>query len=77
MKRYFSNWNFMRFFRLALGIVIIVQGVIEKEWLFIGLGSLFALMPLMNIGCCSTRGCNTNAPEFNQNSKDITYEEVH
>lgn len=77
MKRYFSNWNFMRFFRLALGIVIIGQGVIEKEWLFIGLGSLFALMPLMNMGCCSVSGCSTPAPKFKQNTEDITYEEDH
>lgn len=28
----FSNWNFMRFLRLGLGIAIIVQSVMAGNW---------------------------------------------
>ncbi|MFH6967199.1 hypothetical protein [Flavobacterium sp. FlaQc-28] len=76
MKNYLRNWNFMRVLRLVLGIFIIVQGIMAKEWLLIGLGGLFSLMPLMNIGCCGTSGCNTPISKSNKKVEDITYEEV-
>lgn len=59
MKNYLKNWNLMRVLRLALGIFIIVEGIMEKEWLLVVLGSLFSVMPLMNISCCGVSGCNT------------------
>lgn len=76
MKGYLRNWNFMRVLRLGLGIFVIVQGIMAKEWLLVGLGGLFSLMPLMNIGCCGVSGCSTPAPKSNKKIEDITYEEV-
>lgn len=61
MIKYLSNWNIIRVLRLLLGLFVIVQGIMDKQWMLIGLGVLFALIPLMNKGCCSTAGCrNTN-----------------
>lgn len=54
-----KNWNLMRVVRLAFGIYIIIQGLELNQWLFVGLGVLFSLMPLLNIGCCSTGNCST------------------
>ncbi|UQA74100.1 hypothetical protein K2F45_20120 [Sphingobacterium siyangense] len=76
MKGYVRNWNLMRVLRLTLGIFIIVQGIMQKEWLLLGLGSLFSLMPLMNIGCCGVSGCNTPVRKSNKKIEDISYEEV-
>ncbi|OJU74805.1 MAG: hypothetical protein BGO09_04320 [Bacteroidetes bacterium 47-18] len=77
MKNYLSNWNFMRIVRLALGIMIIVQGIQVQEWLFVVLGGLFSLMPVLNIGCCSASGCSTQIPKNNKNvTEEIAYEEV-
>lgn len=76
MKGYLRSWNFMRILRLALGIFIIVQGVQAQQWLFVGLGGLFSLMPLLNIGCCGVSGCNTPIRKSNQKTEDITYEEI-
>lgn len=76
MKNYFKNWNFMRMLRLALGILIIVQGIMANEWLLVGVGGLFSLIPLMNMGCCGVSGCSTPAPRSNKKTKDITYEEI-
>ena len=76
MKGYLRSWNFMRVLRLALGIFIIVQGVQAKEWLLVGLGTLFSLMPLMNIGCCGVSGCNTPISRSNKKLEETTYEEV-
>lgn len=76
MRNYLMNWNFMRVLRLALGIFIMVQGIMAKEWLLVGLGGLFSLMPLLNMGCCGVSGCNTPVPQNNKKIEDITYEEV-
>lgn len=76
MRNYLKNWDIMRVLRLALGIFFIVQGIMTAEWLLVGLGSLFSLMPLMNIGCCGVSGCNTPIRKSNEKIKDITYEEV-
>ena len=73
----FSNWNFMRFLRLGLGIFIIVQSVIVKDWTMGILGLLFTIMSVFNIGCCGIGGCATAAPKRSaETTKDITYEEV-
>lgn len=73
----FSNWNFMRFLRLGLGIFIIVQSVIVKDWTMGILGLLFTIMPIFNIGCCGVGGCATAPPKRNSEAtKDINYEEV-
>ena len=76
MKSYLKTWNFMRVLRLALGIFIIVQCIMAKEWLLAGLGVLFSLMPLMNIGCCGASGCNTPVSKSDKKAEDITYEEI-
>ena len=76
MKEYLKTWDLMRVLRLALGIFIIVQGVQAKEWLFVALGGLFSLMPLLNIGCCGVSGCNTPVSKSDKKAEDITYEEI-
>ena len=70
------NWNFMRFLRLALGIAIIVQSAMNGNWAMGLVGLLFTAMPVFNIGCCGTSGCNTPIKHSKQNTKDITYEEL-
>lgn len=76
MKNYLRNWNFIRVLRLALGIYIIAQGVIENQWMFVALGALFSLMPLLNIGYCSASGCNTPVSNSNKKVEDISFEKI-
>lgn len=66
----------MRVVRLALGIFIMVQGIQTSNWMFIILGGLFTTMPLLNIGCCGTQGCNTPVSKSTKKIEDIQYEEV-
>ena len=75
MKQWFQSWTLMRLLRLALAIAIIYQGIDLQHWLFVGIGGLLALMPLMNIGCCGTNGCATPLPKSKQN-KETTYTEL-
>lgn len=68
----------MRIIRLLLGMAIIIQGIYTAQWMFVILGSLFSLMPLLNIGCCSNNNCNTHMPskQKHQPTENIPYEEV-
>ena len=77
MQRILSNWSFMRFVRLVLGIAIIAQAVIARNWTMGILGALFTSMPVLNIGCCGLGGCASPLFKRNiKNTKDVTYEEV-
>ncbi len=72
-----SSWNFMRFLRLGLGIFILIQAVIVKDWTMGFLGIMFTLMPVFNVGCCGAGGCAAPpAKGISESTKDITYEEV-
>ena len=77
MKTYLKDWDLMRVLRLALGIFILVQGITTREWMIAVLGGLFALMPLLNIGCCSAAGCNhTPLSRGKRKIEDTTFDEV-
>ncbi len=56
-KEYIKGWNMMRLFRLALGVIIVIQGIKSNDWMFILLGAAFAAMPLFNVGCCTNGAC--------------------
>jgi len=77
MKNYFKNWNLIRIIQLALGILIIVQGVERKEWFVVIIGSLFSLIPLLGIGCCAGHSCST-MPDKNKSAGkgETQYEKV-
>lgn len=77
MKENLKNWNFMRLLRLAIGISMIVYGIIQTFWMIVGIGILYSFMTIMNISACGVGSCPTS-PIKNQNNKDeITYEEIH
>lgn len=70
------NWTFFRFLRLAMGILIIVQGIMIKDWFFAIAGLAFSLMALFNTGCCAGGACRTPISKNTDTNKDISYEEV-
>ncbi len=76
MKNYLRSWNVMRVVRLVLGVMVVVQGIQANQWLIAGLGALFAMMPLFNVGCCTTAGCSTPIRKVAKENGEITYEEV-
>lgn len=76
MKENLKNWNTMRIIRLVIGILIVVQGFQTHQWAMLGLGILFTLMPLLNIGGCSNNGCKTRRTSKPHQTEEIQYEEV-
>ena len=66
----------MRVIRLVFGVYVIVQGVSNRDMSYLLIGSLFTLMPVLNIGCCSTSGCATPNRKNEVTTEEISYEEV-
>jgi hypothetical protein len=75
MKNVFKNWSFMRLLRLILGVYILVQGLIAMEWIFILTGLFFSIMPIFNIGCCTTYSCTVPISE-NKNVEKVSFKEI-
>ena len=77
MKVLVNDWNVMRVIRLALGILVIIQSISERNFMLTVAGGLFAMLALINVGCCGANGCAVN-PRVNKNDlkKEGVYEEV-
>lgn len=71
-----SNWNLMRFLRLGLGITILVHSIIASNWIMGILSIGFTALPIFNIGCCGTTGCNTPKRKSAETTEDTLFEEV-
>ncbi|MER3465140.1 MAG: hypothetical protein C4329_12730 [Chitinophagaceae bacterium] len=76
MKTILSNWSVMRGLRLLIGLLVIVQSVMQKDVLLGVLVTFLLLTAIANIGCCDSNGCTVN----NRNrikEKEIEYEELN
>jgi len=71
-----SNWNFVRWVRLVMGIAIVAQSVAVKDFAFSVIGMALAGMAVFNIGCCGTGNCYTPVNRNAELAKEIIYEEV-
>lgn len=76
IQKLLTGWNFMRLLRLALGIIIIIQGILVKDWMYILMGLLFSLLPIFNIGCCGATACNTNSIITSKQKEESSFEEI-
>jgi len=76
MRNRLKNWNVLRVIRLVFGLYVLIQGVYARDMSYVLIGGLFTLMPVLNIGCCSTSGCATTNRKSEVTTEDISYEEV-
>jgi hypothetical protein len=53
MRQLFQNWNFRRLLFLALGLFILVEAAIDRQWTSMIPGAWFVLMALFSLGCAS------------------------
>lgn len=56
-ERVFSSWNLMRLIRLFIGMLVIVQGIWQRESLPIIAGFFLLFTAVLNYGCCGSAGC--------------------
>ncbi|HTN21520.1 MAG TPA: hypothetical protein VL125_13645 [Pelobium sp.] len=73
-QRLLTGWTFTRGVYLVLGAIIIIQSVIQNQWLGILFGTYFALMGLFAFGCaagnCFGGSCNVETKGNTKNLKD-------
>jgi hypothetical protein len=50
-ERILTKWTFKRALYILLGIVVIVQSVMSKQWFGVAFGGYFASMGLFAFGC--------------------------
>ncbi len=62
----FSNWTLTRFFRLVIGILILIQGYVYHQIETIVMGYFFTGFALFTTGYCGFGGCSI--PTNNQTS---------
>ncbi|MEO8711559.1 MAG: hypothetical protein ABI405_05515 [Parafilimonas sp.] len=53
----FSNWHFMRWLRLAIGIYAGVKAIQLNDMLLGFLSAFLLIQSLTNTGCCAAGGC--------------------
>lgn len=62
IQRVIRSWSFLRILQLVLGTYILIESFQARQKILIGLGVLFVLIALINLGCtcrcsCMTRDC--------------------
>jgi len=73
---YLKNWDWIRVVRLLIGIFILAEGVRAGIWMFVIMGGLFSLMPLLNIGCSADGSCRVPVRRRSSGKEEVTFEEV-
>ncbi|MCB0507402.1 MAG: hypothetical protein R2739_00075 [Chitinophagales bacterium] len=55
----FNQWNIIRFIRLMLGIIILVQAILMRDFLIGAISIYFLYQAIFNQSCCGTNNCST------------------
>lgn len=74
-ERILSGWTLTRVLYLAMGTYIVVQSVLEQQWIGILLGGYFASMGLFAFGCAAGN-CEMNYSDSRKNQSAEDFEEV-
>ena len=75
MKTILNNWSALRGLRLVLGVIALVQSIIQKDTMLGIIAAFLLVTAITNVGCCGSNGCTVN---FNTRKKEkgILYEEL-
>ena len=80
-ERILTGWTFIRGLYLVLGIFVIIQSIMSKQWFGVALGGYFAAMGLFAFGCaagnCFGGNCEVEPKQkSNATIQDVDFEEV-
>lgn len=80
LSRITTNWTITRAIYTILGMLVIYQGIAEKQTFAIAFGLYFAAMGLFNFGCasgvCNNSLNETKRSKVNADMQDIQFEEI-
>ncbi len=72
-----TGWNFMRWMRLILGVVIAIQAIQMHDSLAGFIAAFFLFQVATNTGCCGASGCAVPTTKSKTNNiEDVEFEEV-
>ena len=76
-KTIFTGWDFMRWLRLVMGLIVAYQAFELQNGLLGILAGLFIFQALANAACCGGGACNT-APRKQHSDKtdDVEFEGI-
>lgn len=72
----FTNWHFMRWLRLVLGIFIAIQAVQMQDTFSGFIAVFFLFQAVTNTGCCGTKNCALPSTTENNKTTEVEFEEI-
>ena len=75
IKTLLNNWSIMRGLRLVIGLIALVQSVLQKDITLGIIAGFLLLTAIANVGCCGSNGCAVNFSN-RKKDKEIEYEEL-
>lgn len=78
-NRIFAGWYWMRWLRLGLAVLIIIQAIMLYDWMFAAIGGVLLVQAVFNVGCCAGGSCYAGGYSGfseNNNGNDVTFEEI-
>ena len=79
-KRILTGWTFSRALYALMGIFIIIQSVMQREWIGILPGVYFAAMGIFSFGCaagnCFGGSCYNQPKPDSTSTEEIKFEEI-
>jgi hypothetical protein len=73
----FNNWNFMRWLRLGVGIIIGVQAILHHDIMLGFFATFFLFQAITNTGCCGAGGCAVPAKKSQEDKvQDMEFKEI-
>ncbi len=76
IQNLFSNWHFMRWVQLLVGIYMLIHGIQKHDILSYFFSALFLFQAITNTGCCGARNCSVNSDPKQKVDAPVEYEEV-
>jgi hypothetical protein len=74
--RILTNWTFTRALYVFMGIAVIVQSAMSKQWFGVAFGGYFASMGLFAFGCAAGNCAREPQQKSNSAIQDVEFEEV-
>ena len=75
-NRILNNWGLMRVIRLVLAGVVLTEAWRSNEMILGALGVILLAQSVLNVGCCSSSGCDIDHVGGKSRSSKNTAQEV-
>jgi hypothetical protein len=79
-ERILTRWTFQRGLFAVVGLVIVIQSIVAKEWLSGLFGGYFLSMGLFSFGCasggCFTGNCNLDSRIDKKDISGVQFDEI-